>query len=89
MEEFGWVLETIRIWIEGGDWAAIKASRGFEHLVVTLSFLVPSSVIAMGIGVSGWRETPLALWMGVRPEPPDDGWAERARDLDKDGLPDF
>ena len=83
------VAELIRVWAEGGDWAAIQATRGFPILLATACWLIPSTIIALGIGATEWRETPLAAWLGVRPDDPHEGWAENARDLDKDGLPDF
>jgi hypothetical protein len=89
MQEIAWLLEPIRIWLEGGSWAEVKASQGFIALVLLAAALVPSSLIALGIGMTSWRETPLAQWFGVDPRDPDAGWAERARDLDKDGMADF
>ncbi|MEZ5971211.1 MAG: hypothetical protein R3C31_05355 [Hyphomonadaceae bacterium] len=89
MQEIAWLLEPIRIWLEGGTWAEIKASQGFISLAMLSAVLVPSSLIALGIGTTEWRETPLAQWFGVDPRNPDADWAERARDLDKDGYPDF
>ncbi|MGE0595493.1 MAG: hypothetical protein AB7P07_03965 [Hyphomonadaceae bacterium] len=82
------IAELLRIWIEGGTWAEIKAAQGFHVLLATACFAAPSSIIALGIGHTDWRETPLALVLGFRPREPDD-WAARARDTDKDGLPDF
>lgn len=89
MQEIAWLLEPIRIWLEGGTWAEIKSSQGFVALAVLSAVLVPSSLIALGIGTTEWRETPLAQWFGVDPADPNEGWAERARDLDKDGTSDF
>lgn len=89
MQELAWAAEPIRIWIEGGTWAEISSSRGFQILMLLACVLVPPSIIALGIGTTGWRETPLAQWFGFDPEDPDANWAERARDRDKDGLPDF
>ncbi|MEZ5957994.1 MAG: hypothetical protein R3C27_12385 [Hyphomonadaceae bacterium] len=89
MQELGWLLEPIRIWLEGGTWTEIKATQGFMTLAFLAAVLVPSSLIAVGMGTSEWRETPLAHWFGVDPRDPDANWAERARDLDKDGTPDF
>jgi len=89
MQELAWLAETVRIWIEGGTWADIKSAHGFQMLVFTASWLVPSTLIALGIGLSEWRETPMGLWLGMGGGNPDDNWAERARDLDKDGVPDF
>lgn len=88
MQEFAWIAETLRVWLEGGSWADISATQGFQHLVLLAALLVPSTVIALGIGATEWRETPLGVFFGAKP-PVDDNWAERARDLDKDGSPDF
>lgn len=89
MQELAWLLEPIGIWLGGGSWAEIKASEGFAALLLLASALIPSSLIAVGIGATTWRETPLALWFGVDPRDPNADWAERARDLDKDGTPDI
>lgn len=90
MQELAWLLEVIRIWAEGGTWAEIKAAPGFIMLVTLGAVLVPSSLILVGIGgLEEWPKTPMARWFGVAPTAPDSDWAERARDLDKDGLPDF
>lgn len=88
MQELAWIAELIRLWLEGGTWADIQAARGFQMLVTLAALLVPTTIIALGIGLSEWHETPLGAWLGAR-GPRDDNWAERARDLDKDGLPDF
>lgn len=90
MQELAWLAEVIRIWLEGGTWAEIKAAPGFVMLVLLSATLLPSSLILLGIGgFSEWRETPLAGWFGVSREDPDADWAARARDLDKDGSPDI
>ncbi|MND05888.1 hypothetical protein D3C83_269360 [compost metagenome] len=54
-----------------------------------LAFVVPSTFIALGIGMTEFHETPMGRWFGLMPPPDDEPWAERARDLDKDGLPDI
>jgi hypothetical protein len=87
MQELSWVAEMMRIWLEGGSWADIQASDGFLSIVALAAFLIPSSLIALGIGMTDWHETPLGMWMGATP--PNENWVERARDLDKDGLADF
>jgi hypothetical protein len=81
--------EMLRIWIEGGSWEEIRAARGFSHVIATIAWVVPSTIIALGIGLTEWRETPLAWLLGVSPHDPDADWAERARDIDKDGVQDF
>jgi hypothetical protein len=90
MEVLAWLAEPIRIWLEGGAWADIKATRGFQLLVLGAAAIVPSTLILIGIGgFSEWRHTPLAMWLGFNPRDPDEDWSERARDIDKDGAPDF
>jgi hypothetical protein len=89
MQELAWLAEVIRVWAEGGTWAEIQATAGFRMLVTIGAWLVPSTIIALGIGLHEWHETPLGRWFGARPDPNAEGWAERARDLDKDGIADF
>lgn len=89
MQELAWLLEPIRIWLEGGSWMEIQAAHGFRMLVLLGAALVPSTIIALGIGLTEWRETPLALWLGLSGQAADEDWARRARDLDGDGAPDF
>ena len=90
MQETAWLLEPIRIWLEGGNWAEIKASEGFVALALLSAAIVPSTLIMIGIGGwSEWRQTPFAQWFGFAPEAPDANWVERARDIDKDGAPDI
>ena len=90
MQGLSWIAELIRIWAEGGTWAEIKAAPGFAMLVMLAAALVPSSLILIGIGgAEEWRATPMARWFGISPVDPDANWAERARDLDKDGQPDI
>jgi hypothetical protein len=89
MQELAWLAEVIRVWAEGGTWADIQALPGFRMLVGAAAWLIPSTIIALGIGTMEWHETPLGRWFGARPDASAEGWAERARDLDKDGMPDF
>lgn len=89
MQELAWLLEPIRIWLEGGSWEDVSRSPGFVLLMVSIAMLVPSTLIFIGIsGWDQWRGSPLAFRLGVA-EDPHDNWVERARDLDKDGNPDF
>lgn len=90
MQELIWLAEPIRIWLEGGTWAEIRSAHGFQMLVLLAAALIPSSIILVGIGgAHEWRESPLALWFGLGPRPEEENWTERARDIDKDGAPDF
>jgi hypothetical protein len=91
MQELAWLLEPIRIWLEGGTWAEISSAPGFQILIFGAAVLVPSSIIAMGLGTSEWRETPLARWFGAEQSDPgeDSMWTWRARDIDGDGTPDI
>jgi hypothetical protein len=90
MQELAWLAEIIRIWLEGGTWADIQAAPGFRGLVGLAAWLIPSSLILVGIsGWTDWRETPMAAWFGFARRDPKENWAEEARDVDKDGLPDF
>ena len=89
MQELAWAAEIVRIWLEGGTWDEIQAAPGFRALVLTAAFVVPSSLIVIGIaGWTEWRATPFAIWFGLVRDP-EEGWSERARDIDKDGAPDF
>lgn len=87
MQELAWIAEMVRVWLDGGSWADIQATRGFEALLGAACWLIPPTIIALGIGQTEWHETPIGAWLGAAP-PPDD-WVERACDLDEDGLPDF
>jgi hypothetical protein len=90
MQELTWLAQIIGIWLGGGSWADIQAAPGFQALVLAAAVLIPSSLICVGIaGWTDWRETPLAAWLGFAPRYPDENWAEKARDIDKDGTPDF
>lgn len=88
MQELIWLLEPVGVWLDGGSMKEIAATEGFLMLALLGAVLAPSTLIAWGMGASDWRETPLAGYFGAG-EDPDEGWAERARDRDKDGLPDF
>jgi hypothetical protein len=90
MQELAWLADIIRIWLEGGTWADIQKAPGFAGLLGLAAWLVPSSLILIGIhGWTEWRETPIATWFGFARRDPKENWAEEARDIDKDGLPDF
>jgi hypothetical protein len=86
--------EVARVWMEGGDWTKIQATEGFHVLVGVACWVAPTTIIALGLGVDSWRELPVAKFLGFGRNPDervngDANWAERARDLDKDGLADF
>ena len=80
---------TIRAMSEGATWAELWQVKGFQNLEMLAATIVPPTIIALGIGMTEWRETPLGAWLGLPGKPDDEHWAERARDLDKDGLEDF
>jgi len=88
--DFFALLEPLRIWAHGGSLEAGLRTPGFLQFAGLAAVLVPGTVIALGIGATEWHETPLGRWMGASgPDPDEAHWAERARDLDKDGLPDI
>lgn len=91
MQELAWLAEPIRIWLEGGTWAEISSAPGARMLMLLGAVLIPSTIIALGMGTSEWRETPLARWFGAGPADPfeDKMWTWRARDIDNDGTPDI
>lgn len=90
MQEIAWLLEPIRIWLEGGCWTEIKASEGFVALALLSAAIIPSTLIMIGVGGwAEWRQTPFAQWFGFASEDRDANWAERARDINKDGAPDI
>jgi len=90
MQELAWIAEIVRVWLEGGTFADIRALPGFQALVFIAAALIPSTLIALGIGMTEWHETPLAIWLNRgKIDEAEDDWASRARDLDKDGIPDI
>lgn len=89
MDVLAGLAELLRLWLEGASGDEIRSSRGFGVVMGLAAWLIPLTVIALGIGLTEWRETPLAVWLGFSPRDPDSDWAVRARDIDKDGAPDF
>lgn len=91
MDSLAAIAELVRVWMDGGDWTKIQATEGFRTLVGVAAWLAPMSLIALGFGVDSWRELPIATFLGFSSKDPKDdpNWAERARDLDKDGIPDI
>lgn len=87
MLELGWIAEIVRVWLEGGTMTEIGATHGFAMLLLLVAFVVTPTLIALGIGITDWHETPLGRWFGV--QAPDNDWTYRAGDTDKDGLIDF
>jgi hypothetical protein len=83
------IAEPIHILVRGGTLEQAAATEGALQVVVALAFLVPSTLIALGIGMTDWRETPLAQVLGFQPKADDSSWMERAADLDGDGTPDI
>jgi hypothetical protein len=89
VQELVWLLEPIKVWLHGGSLEEGMRTHGFLQLAGILAFAVPGTVIALGIGMTDWHETPLGAWLGARGPDPDDCWKDRACDLDKDGIPDI
>ncbi|MGE0830764.1 MAG: hypothetical protein AB7O04_15625 [Hyphomonadaceae bacterium] len=87
MQEAFWLFEIGRAWNEGG-WEAVRALPSFWIVVLGAAALVPPTIIFIGVG-DDWRETPLAAWFGLQPNEDEENWAIRARDIDKDGMPDI
>jgi hypothetical protein len=88
VQELIWLIEPLRVWLDGGSMKEIAATEGFWMLALIGVATIPSTLIAWGMGAADFRETPLAAYLGLSHDP-DEGWAERARDRDGDGLPDF
>jgi hypothetical protein len=90
MQELIWLIEPLRVWLSGGSWADGVHTDGFMRLATLVAVAVPGTIIAFGIGMTEWHETPLGAWFGARaPDPDEPSWTDRARDLDKDGQPDI
>ncbi|MDX2238805.1 MAG: hypothetical protein NW203_14675 [Hyphomonadaceae bacterium] len=88
MQELVWLIEPIQVWLRGGSLDEITHTNGFIALLVIAAALVPSTIIMLGIGLDEWADTPLGRYFGAAPS--DDGaWTDSARDIDKDGMPDF
>ncbi len=88
MQELIWLIEPIQVLARGGGFAEATQTKGFLSLAILAALLIPCSIIAFGLGVDGWRETPLARYFGLGDDP-DADWATRARDRDGDGTLDF
>ncbi|MFZ4122489.1 MAG: hypothetical protein ACOYKM_12585 [Caulobacterales bacterium] len=93
MEELLWLIQPIHVLLSGGTLAQAWETDGAKQMALLLAFAVPSTVIALGIGNTGLRETPLGAWFGFGEREAQPGtesdWVRRARDLDKDGTPDI
>jgi hypothetical protein len=87
MLELSWIAETVRVWLEGGDFAAISATPGFGLMLTLAAFVVVPSLILVSLNAAELHQTWLGKWLGAAP--PDEDWKHRACDIDKDGLADF
>jgi hypothetical protein len=88
VQELVWLIEPIQVWLRGGSLHEITHTNGFIALLVIAALLGPSTIIMLGIGLDDWADTPLGRYFGATPS--DDGaWTQSARDIDKDGMPDF
>ncbi len=79
------LIQPIMAWMDSGDPRDLLASPAGA----ALAFILPSTIIALLIGFTHLRETTLAAWIGMFRGEPEADWTERARDIDKDGAPDF
>lgn len=86
MQELGWIAEVVGAWLAGASWAEINAMPGFKMLFALACWVVGPSLVALGLGTS-FHETIWGKWVGA--EAPNNDWAYRAGDIDKDGLTDF
>lgn len=91
MQELAWLLEPLRVWLEGGSFAEVSATPGFNILFTLILLLVPPTIIALSLGDTDWAETPLGRYFGARQKDPgeDSMWTWKARDVDGDGTPDI
>jgi hypothetical protein len=96
--EIIWIFEALRTLATGGDIGALFDKPGFVSTMIWLAAIVPMTVIALGIGVIEWGDTPLGRWFGAAPSEPIRSLAdidadlkkyETWRDLDGDGRGDF
>jgi hypothetical protein len=98
MTEIIWIIEAIRTLLTGGSLEPLMEKPGFVSTLIWLVAIVPMSLIAMGIGLHEWGDTPLGSWFGATPSEPvrsigeidaDLKKYETWRDLDGDGRGDF
>jgi hypothetical protein len=82
-------IEPFHILFSGGTLQQAAATNGARWIAATLAFLIPSTLIGLGIGMTDWRETPLAQALGFRQKDEDRSWMDRAADLDGDRQPDM
>jgi hypothetical protein len=83
------VIEPIHILATRGTLAQAADTKGAMLIVGAAGFLIPSTVIGLAIGMTEWRETPLAQALGWRTRQGEMNWMDRAADLDGDGHPDI
>lgn len=98
MTEIIWIFEALRTLFTGGSLEPLMAKPGFASTMIWCAMVVPGSLIALGIGLHGWGDTPLGQWFGASPSAPprsigeidaDLKKYETWRDLDGDGRGDF
>lgn len=98
MTEIVWLIEAARTLLDGAPLEPLFERPGFVSTMVWLAVVVPASLIALGIGLHDWGDTPLGQWFGAAPGEPartageidaDLRKYETWRDFDGDGEADF
>jgi hypothetical protein len=72
MTETIWIIEAIRRLLSGEPLEPLMQSDGFLWTMILLAGALPATLIALGIGVHRWHETPLGQWLGASTPEDDD-----------------
>lgn len=98
MTEIAWLIELFRTLLAGEAVEPLFQKPGFVGTMIWTAAIVPPSLIAVGIGMHEWGETPIGRWFGISPSEPTRSLGEinsdlrkyeTWRDLDGDGEADF
>lgn len=82
MQELVWLLEPIRVWLNGGTAEEVFATDRFQAVALLCAVLVPGTLIAMLAFGDDWRRTPLAAYLGMGRDSEDACWPEPPPDAD-------
>ncbi len=77
-------VEPIHILASGGTLAQAVATDGAKLIVAGAAFLIPSTLIGLSLGMTEWRETPLAQVLGWRPSDGEMNWLGGSTGMDGD-----